>query len=58
MAPQYREAFEHAMAGMACHYLGAVDAAPSLHLRRTGETLLKLPLQQLKAAWQAPLRAF
>ena len=56
VAPQYAAAFEAIMIGHACYRVGAVIADPFLDLTLTEGANVWVPLESLKAAWQAPLR--
>ncbi|MBI3992458.1 MAG: phosphoribosylformylglycinamidine synthase, partial [Candidatus Lambdaproteobacteria bacterium] len=56
VTPERRAAFERAMAGTPCVAVGTVVAAPTLTIAAAAQPWLALPLAQLKAAWQAPLR--
>ena len=53
---EYAEAFEAIMIGHACYRVGEVTADPALDLTLTEGARLLVPLDALKAAWQAPLR--
>ncbi|MEJ2525741.1 MAG: phosphoribosylformylglycinamidine synthase subunit PurS [Desulfuromonadales bacterium] len=55
--PAERERFEDLFAGQSCRCLGTVVAAPQLHITGTqGERLAEVGIDDLKAAWQAPLK--
>ncbi|MEJ2520242.1 MAG: AIR synthase-related protein, partial [Desulfuromonadales bacterium] len=55
--PDERERFEDLFAGQSCRCLGTVVAAPQLHITGTqGERLAEVGIDDLKAAWQAPLK--
>jgi phosphoribosylformylglycinamidine synthase len=55
VAPEHAAAFEAELAGQACARAGEVTAAPRLVLHGLrGGLVLDAPLDELKAAWQAP----
>jgi phosphoribosylformylglycinamidine synthase len=57
VAPAQQAAFEAVLAGVPCHRLGTVTAAPRLLAHGPGgETWLDASLADLKEAWQRTLR--
>ncbi|GBC59303.1 phosphoribosylformylglycinamidine synthase [Desulfonema ishimotonii] len=55
VAPDEKEAFEAIFRGMACACIGKVTAEKVLTVNGiNGETLLRVPVDRLKAAWKKP----
>jgi phosphoribosylformylglycinamidine synthase len=55
--PQHKEDFERLFVNQSCRCIGQVIAASDLVIRGyQAQNLVQQPLQQLKQAWQAPLR--
>ncbi len=55
--PGSQEAFEALFAGQSCSLIGEVREQPELLVTGLqGQALINAPIEQLKAAWQAPLR--
>ncbi len=55
--PELRDRFEALFAGQTCACIGRVTAEPRLKVSgQTGQTLLDSHIDELKEAWQAPLR--
>jgi phosphoribosylformylglycinamidine synthase len=50
-----RPAFEQAMAGHACHYLGTVSDGDNISFSRNGELILSASMTDLRAAWKGAL---
>jgi phosphoribosylformylglycinamidine synthase II len=55
VAPADQTSFEACFASLPCYYLGQVTAEPQLVIEDSEQSLIDLPLAQLKAAWQQPL---
>ena len=52
-----KEAFEELFSGQSCRYIGRVIEKPVLVINGLhGQTLVDTPLENLKQAWQAPLK--
>ena len=57
MDPAHGAAFELALQGLPCHFLGEVTAHDRLTIQGSaGPVWIDAKLDRLKAAWQAPLR--
>ena len=55
--PAHRQAFEKLFAGQECNCIGQVTEERSLKIvGRSGQVLLRCPIDDLKEAWQSPLR--
>jgi phosphoribosylformylglycinamidine synthase len=55
--PEHQAAFEAEFAGQSCRLIGLVAELPAVQIvGLRGELLVNAPLDQLKEAWQAPLR--
>jgi phosphoribosylformylglycinamidine synthase len=57
VAPENRAAFEQTMKGVACARIGNVVKSPSFRVKGLGgDIVLDEPIDDLKEAWQKPLR--
>jgi phosphoribosylformylglycinamidine synthase len=55
--PEHQETFEELFAGQSCRCIGAVTAAGELCINGvSGKTIAVSSIDDLKAAWQAPLK--
>ena len=55
--PEDEESFETLFAGQSCCCIGQVITQPELIINGLhGQSLIKVPIENLKQAWQAPLR--
>jgi phosphoribosylformylglycinamidine synthase subunit PurSL len=56
VAPEHAAVFEGQFAGLPVAQIGAVVEAPRFKITNGGETLIDAGIDELKAAWQRPLR--
>ncbi len=55
VAPENQSAFESLMSEVACKQIGTVDTHNLVNFTESGNSILKEPTDELKAAWQSPL---